>query len=396
MNKRKKLIIVLPGFGFGGTVFSTLNMLSYIRDRYDVSIFGMRPYGPIRYQYSNYDIIEPSSLLKAVVASPLGEESNLLNKIKLIIAKFINHLLLQLNINIKYYVYKKEACRISRKYDIDIVASAQECEATRFVSFFENVRRIAWFRSEYSIMKRDLLSPENVAKDHKFYSRFEKIICVSQTTCNDFQKNFPELKDRVLAVHNIQNFQHIIDLSKEPINDRFDKDTFNIVTVGRVAKQKQIYKIPSIAYEIKERYGLNFKWYIIGDGNVGGERDRLNDAFEKYNNRDYVIELGSRKNPYPYIASADLLVNTSYYEACPRVVAEAKILHIPVVCADFSSAREFVKSGYDGFVEKDDKLASVIAKFISDIKFYSQIKMNCNRYSMNNEEILMKLYSIFG
>ena len=140
---------------------------------------------------------------------------------------------------------------------------------------------------------------------------------------------------------------------------------------------------------------MTFKWYIIGDGNVSGELERFEDAMKRYGNSDVVIRLGSKLNPYPYIASADLLVNTSYYEACPRVVAEAQILHTPVVCADFSSANEFVRTGYNGYVVEIDNMASQIAALIADKSKYSMIKSNSLKYNGQNEYILEQLKMLF-
>ena len=89
------------------------------------------------------------------------------------------------------------------------------------------------------------------------------------------------------------------------------------------------------------------------------------------------------------------MVNTSYYEACPRVVAEAQILHTPVICADFSSAKEFVKNGENGFIDTIDMLWKPIADMISDKDSYNRIKTNCNNYTSENDAIIMQLHSLF-
>ena len=106
--------------------------------------------------------------------------------------------------------------------------------------------------------------------------------------------------------------------------------------------------------------------------------------------------MGSRINPYPYIASADLSVTPSYYEACPRVVIEAKILKTPCICADFSSAREFVTSDVDGYVDTIDGIVNPIANMISDKELYSRIKTQCNSYAIGNYTIYEKLIKVFS
>lgn len=394
MQKNKKILFILAGFGYGGTVFSTLNMLSYLKDYYDISVLPIRPYGPVKNFYKDYNVLSPSSALKAVSNSSTKYEYSFWEKTMMSILKIINHLCLFFKIDFIEFIYNLEAQRLMRSEKYDFVASTQERASTQFAKCFKGAKRIAWFRSEYSVYKNQL-SKQQLDQEQILYRSFDQIVCVSKTTRDDFCKYFPDIQDRVLAIHNIQDVNSIIQKSKQPIQERFSKDCFNIVSVGRIAKQKQFYLIPYIASEVRKRDVKTIMWYIIGDGNVDGERERLNEALDTYGNRDYVIELGSRKNPYPYIASADLLVNTSYYEACPRVVAEAKILHTPVVCADFSSAREFVENGYDGFVGSINELPDIIANLISDSELYAKIKNNCDKYELDNNYILNQLLKIF-
>ena len=395
MEKKKKILFVLGGFSFGGTVFSTLNMISFLKERYDIYILPMKPYGPVREYYKNYNILDPSPIIKAIAYSPLSLENSFWERTKVFVFKGIRHLCKKTGVDFVDYAYKREATRIMKRCHFDFVASTQELSSTYFVSHFEGTKKIAWFRSEYSVYK-DLLTEKQLEEEQKIYRMFDKIVCVSKTTRDDFCKFFVDIEEKVVAIHNIQNTDNIIQKSKEPVSDAFNKDVFNIVSVGRIARQKQFYLIPMIAYKLKNEYKLNFKWYIIGDGNVHGERERLEEAFNKYDNRNYVICMGSRLNPYPYISSADLLVNTSYYEACPRVVAEAKILHTPVVCSDFSSAREFVNNDVDGFVGTIEELPDIISKLISDRSLYQRIKVNCDNYCVDNDIIIYQLFEVFS
>lgn len=391
----KKILFVLGGFSFGGTVFSTLNMISFLKERYDIYILPMKPYGPVREYYQNYTILDPGPIIKAIAYAPINLENNFGERIKIFIFRGIRYMCKKLGIDFVDYEFKREAKRIMKRYHFDFVASTQELSSTYFVRHFEGTKKIAWFRSEYSVYK-DLLTEKQLEEEQKIYRTFDKIVCVSKTTRNDFCMYFKDIGEKVVAIHNIQNTDNIIQKSSESVSDAFNKDVFNIVSVGRIAKQKQFYLIPMIAHKLKNEYKLDFKWYIIGDGNVYGERERLEEALKKYDNRNYVICMGSRLNPYPYIASADLLVNTSYYEACPRVVAEAKILHTPVVCSDFSSAREFVDNDVDGFVGTIEELPEIISKLVSDKALYQRIKKNCDNYSIDNDIIMNQLMSVFS
>lgn len=163
-----------------------------------------------------------------------------------------------------------------------------------------------------------------------------------------------------------------------------------------MSPQKRFAHIPKIASELVSSGVTNFRWYIIGDGNKGGEYDRFLEAMDKYQMRDYVKAIGSRVNPYPYIQSADALVIPSSYEACPRVVAEAHILKVPVISADYSSASEFVHHGVDGFIGTIDEQKDLIIKMMNGTDESRIIIENCKKYKLDTDLILNQLIRVFS
>lgn len=393
MNTKKRILLILPGFNFGGTVFSTLNMISFLSKDYDVTVLPMTFQGPILNNYRQYGVkLFPESLLLSGFTCNLDKMKIGWKKWLFSSIKIIRRLLRYCGIDYEYIVYKSKARKIERKYDFDYVASCQEGSATYFASCFQKAKRIAWFRSEYSVYKEEC-SDNTLIKEKRLYPLFDNIVCVSLTTRNDFVSFFPALSDKVFPIHNIQNVGDIEAKSKEYVSD-MPMNVFTIVSVGRMNPQKRFSFIPSIARKLLDT-GCSFKWIIIGDGNVFGEWDKLQKEITNNHVEDTVLCLGGKVNPYPYIKCSDLLVNTSYVEACPRVVIEAKLLKTPVICADFSSAREFVTSDVDGYVDTIDKIHTHIAKMILDKKYYSKIKTTCETYSIDNDHIYSQLKDIF-
>lgn len=90
----------------------------------------------------------------------------------------------------------------------NFVASCQELDSTYFASCFPNTKRIAWFRSEYSVYKHQNTQAE-LDRERRLYHRFNQIICVSQTTRDDFALYFEDIQDRIFAIHNIQDTDNI-------------------------------------------------------------------------------------------------------------------------------------------------------------------------------------------
>lgn len=111
---------------------------------------------------------------------------------------------------------------------------------------------------------------------------------------------------------------------------------------------------------------------------------------------EYVKLMGSRVNPYPYIQSADVLVIPSSYEACPRVVAEAHILKVPVISADYSSAPEFVHHGIDGFVGTIDEQSHFIIEMMQGTEESKIVVRNCKNFKLNTDLILNQLLKLFS
>lgn len=391
---KTKILFVLPAFTYGGTVFSTLNMISMLdKDKYDIKVFAMSQQGPVKERYAGIEILPEFFPVSALVGR-LNKEKNLFRKSGFFCIKTISALARLVNIRFPDFIYKRASERIQKRYRFNTVASCQEGDSTYFARFFNNSQRVAWFRSEYSYYKRQL-SYAQIQYEQEVYPVFDHIVCVSRTTRDDFVQFFPSLNNKIIDIHNIQNVADIVHKSLEPIDDGFNDSVFGIVSIGRIAPQKRFSHIPKIANDLK-KMGCHFMWYIIGDGNVDGEYDRLVEEIQKNKVEDCVVPVGSRINPYPYIKASRLLVNTSSYEACPRVVIEAKIIKVPVVCANFSSAGEFVTNDFDGFIDTIENLSTPIASLVLEQSNYNRIKSNCDLYEADNDEIYNKLEKVLS
>lgn len=390
---KKRILFVLPSFTFGGTVFSTLNMISLLdKEKYDISVFAMTHEGPVSEYYKGYYVL-PEIPELSLLFGHFDKEKNVFRKMMAACLKLSDRVCSKLGVDFKLHLYRKYAKKLQSQ-GFDYVASCQEGYASKFVSCFFGPLKIAWFRSEYSVFK-DQLSDYEKGLQSSIYHSFDKIVCVSHITRDDFVSFFPDLDNRTFAIHNIQNTKEIEKKANCIVSDPLDDSNFSIVSVGRIAPQKQFHKIPEIAAKLKEK-GCQFRWYIIGDGNSGGENDKLQSNIVKFDVAKEVICMGCRLNPYPYIKQANLCVNTSYYEACPRVVIESKILHTPVVCTDFSSAKEFVTSDVDGYVDKLENLPTVISSLIEDNVLYRRIKKVCDNYTFNCRVIADQLDELFA
>ncbi len=380
----KKLLIVVPSFGHGGTNRSLWNLLnSRIEKEYDVHIVSMDHRGAYKEKFSRYNLLPESAFLKALM--PLNSSKGV-DKLIRVLSKVFYKLILG---GEKQKLYKMVGEKLA-KHKFDIVISFQEGTATEFASYIPAGKHIGWVRCDYSNYLR--LAKKDDEAD--IYERYDNVVCVSKYTAKVFSNYYPGISDRVVAVYNIIDTKGIIETSLQKTDDeRYNTDLFKIISVGRMDAVKRFACIPEIARKLKER-NCRFKWFIIGDG--GTEAPKVKDEIEKNGVSECVILLGAKNNPYPYIAGADVLVCPSITEACPNVVNEAKILHIPVVAADFASAPEYIKNGENGIISSIDNLYDALLNMYSNKELYDAIKSEINKFEYKNDESLQQLESLFA
>lgn len=237
--------------------------------------------------------------------------------------------------------------KINKEYDLAI--AYLELWATAYVADkVEAKEKVAWVHIDYEAAR---LNPK---LDLRFYKSFDKIMCVSQEYCARFQKSFPQLAGRIDWAEN--------EIDETAIREKAKKDEgmekcfsaysgFQIVTVARL--DCYIKGIDRIIRVVKRLCceGFEFRWYLIGDG---PDRKTLEKNIRKYDLGKYLVMLGSKENPYPYMARADLFVLASRSEAKPISVTEAQILGIPVIVTDYPAAQEQME-GNGGCVVKNDE-----------------------------------------
>ena len=286
------------------------------------------------------------------------------------------------------WVTRRTIQKIERKKHYDIIVGFQEGLATRFASQFTCPRKIAWIHCDYANAYGEEVNELDL------YNGFEKVVCVSQFTRQGFVGRYPALADKTVAIHNIFDAERVIEKSKESIDDpRFDTSRFSIISLGRVHEVKRFYLIPEIAAQMKST-GLDFRWYILGSADILSELQRLTDAIKKHRMEENVIYLGSKANPYPFLKAADLMVTLSKSEACPMIFNEAKMLHVPIVSADFGSAFEFIEDGKTGIISPLADFSNAIMRIFSDVELRERIKRNISQIDSDNIEIIATIRSI--
>lgn len=384
---KKKILFVIPGLEFGGTNKALENLLAEMDFHdYDVSIFCID-----RNLKGPYYAIFQNKLIgdRSWTYNLLGYPRHLSGLTKYVIAsiKIAKRILRFFGTNLDEYLCGLVAKKLSA-LNFEVVVAFQEGLVTMLCDKVQASKKIAWVHCDYSRICQSF--------KNRYYFSFDKIVCVSEYTKKIFCGIIPEVESKTCAIHNVIDTHEIIVQSerKADIDILIDKNTFNIVSVGRIASVKRFTEIPRIAAELYYGRKLSFTWYIVGNYNTD-DGEELWENIRKYRVEHVVRPIGARKNPYAYMASCNLYVCLSVSEACPFVINEASILHLPIVCTDFPSAHEFIKPGFNGVICPFESLAVNITSLIFNKKKYDELCENIKSYTYNNELIKKKLKNLF-
>lgn len=233
---------------------------------------------------------------------------------------------------------------------------------------------------------------EWLTKIDSWLDNFNKIFCVGIACKNNALKNRPNLCDKLDVFYNMTDYINVRKRALEKIDLPYEKDKFNIITVGRLEWQKAYDIAVLIAKELKSRK-FDFCWYVIGDGHKRSEIERL---IEENNIGDCFKLLGIKNNPFPYVKNADVYVLPSRHEGYCLATLEAKILGKVIIATDIESNREQITSYENGILCKLDynDFADKIIEVASDNNLKNKLEGNLKNENFDYTSEFQKLYKL--
>ena len=247
-------------------------------------------------------------------------------------------------------------------------------------------KKIAWIHTDYSKLIVDCES------QLPMWSAYDQIISISDQVSKAFLGVFPELSGKVEVLPHFMPVEYIRRKAKEEC-ERFEaSDRVSLLSVGRFSNAKNFDNVPDICRRIREA-GVNIKWYLIG---YGGDEGFIRHKIMEAGMEEYVIILGKKENPYPYIQACDLYVQPSRYEGKCVSVIEAQILGKPVVITDYPTSGSQLENGVDGVIVPQDNAgcAEGIIRLLQDPEKMAELQRNCANRDYSNAEAMDKLYAL--
>ena len=247
--------------------------------------------------------------------------------------------------------------------------------------------RLGWVHTDFSRINT------RKKQDAKMWERCDYIVNVSASCTDAFTRTYPQLSDKAVTIENILLASYINKEANALVEDAFQKNEgFNLLSIGRFCEQKSFDNVPMICKLIRKA-GLNVKWYLIG---YGGDEALIRQRIQEAGMQEYVVILGKRSNPYPYIKACDLYVQPSRYEGKCVTVREAQMLGKPVVITNYATSASQLEDGVDGVVVPMDNegCAAGIAALLRDPRQMERLAQNCRERDYSNAAEVEKLYEI--
>ena len=380
----KNILFHIGSFQPGGAEKSLVTLLNLLpKDDYDIDVL----------VFNNNGIFAadvPDNVLVRTAPFPYKFLSVSLKNIKDYLKHPVKYLFIKL-IGLLYSKFSKELSqnqalwKIWRRYipeydkRYDIAVSYLEGITNYFV--IDKVvaeKKILWVHNEYNKLQY------SEKFDFKYFSKADAVVTISDICKQDLLKSFPKLISKFEVLENISDSRTIQQKSQASIDDAFFNTCsgLKIVSVGRLSPQKN-YPLTLKTAKILTRKGVNFNWFVIGEGNSRSELEKL---AKELSVDDVVHFIGIKENPYPYMKQSDIIAISSSFEGKSIVIDEAKILCKPIVTVNYPTVNDNIVNQKTGIVTDmtPESFAEGIFNLYNDSNLRLRLSENLRIMGKNN------------
>ncbi len=279
-----------------------------------------------------------------------------------------------------YDISYKIATRLALKFGITsywrrrMLKALGDCQFDVAISFLEGmplkahslitdvaVRNYSWVHVDLFTSHYESPMFVNEQDELNCYNKMDKVIAVAHGTAEAFKRRFPSCSSPVKVIYNPIDVEKINRMASEEV---IENKTFTIIVVGRFSPQKKLDRVIRLAKRLKDN-SITVQILLIGDGDLRCELEQMVNALDV---ADVVQFLGFKRNPYPYIKAADLLLSTSGWEGFSLVICEAMALGTPVVSTRTVGPTEIIDNNEYGVLcdHDDESIYNAVTLFIDN------------------------------
>ena len=373
----KKILFYTSGVGLGGVEKVILEVLKAIdKNKFDIKL-GL--------QYENENLFE--SEIPREIEYKYMLPQKVINKSLYYRSKKKNifyKLMYSFMLRYEKYIIRKNYLEFSK--DREIVIDFKSGDFLKLINLNKDIKKICWLHGEITKLNR---YEERKNKLRNQLKKCNKIICICNEMKENIIKEMPKIEDKLEMIYNPFDIEKIKKLSENILElsekeKKLLKDKY-IIMVSRLDNhQKDIITLIKNFSLFCEK-NTNFKLYLLGEG---PDRKTIEEKIKELNLEDKILLLGVKKNPYPWIKNAELLIHSSKYEGLPTVLIEALILKKMIISTNCPTGpKEILGNGkYGSLVDIGDY------KAMAD-EMYELLNENSekrNQYLENTSEAIQR------
>jgi len=357
MESKKKVLILCSNLGVGGFQRSLLSLLMYFDySKYDVDLQLFDYSGMFINQLPREVKLRDSIIDQDYFSSGPKATISMLKKgkIKQFFYRALSCIVWPFDKGIGAEIMAKGIPSIQEKYDVVIDYNGQQ-QLYYMVNSINADKKITYFHSDYKKWRY------YETADRKYYGKVDAIVSVSDECVTSLKDVFPEYAEKIYKIENIVTKNTVSCL---PLDSPFADDSansFNIVTIARVCKDKGFDLACEAVHRLIEK-DQNIKWFFVGPIT---DSECVNESLNKYETSGRMILPGATDNPYRWMYNADLIVLPSRFEGKSVTVEEAKVLGKVIVITNYSTASDQIRNGENGLIT--DMNAYSIAEMIEAV-----------------------------
>jgi glycosyltransferase involved in cell wall biosynthesis len=198
------------------------------------------------------------------------------------------------------------------------------------------------------------------------YRLADAIVTTSGGVADDLVEQFGVARGRIRVVHNPVDLDAVARAAAEPLDPPYDGLWTRpaIVAAGRLADAKNYPLLLEAMARLRRR--VPARLFVLGQGE---REDALRKQIARLGLDDAVVLCGFQRNPWKYIARADVFALTSRYEGFGNVLVEAMACGVPVVATASPGTREIVQHDVNGLLverHEPDDVAAALERMLGD------------------------------
>lgn len=278
--------------------------------------------------------------------------------------------------------------KILKDYDVVHTHTYTAQLWTAFASLFLDKKK-KYITTEHSTHNRRREKKYFKYIDKWMYSRYNKIVSITEATQNNLKKWLGDKKESKYFIINnginLDNYFNTKPIDRKLIDKNISQNDILISMIGRFSEQKDQETL------IKSMQFLNeiYKLILLGDGDSTKEKKIV----QELNLENRVYFLGYKSNIAEIVKSCDIAVLSSYWEGLPLALLESMALGVPTLGSNVQGIKDII--GDDGVVFErgnSKELAEKIEYYINNKDEYEKLSKlgieKSKRYSL--EEMVEK------